>query len=208
MNVNGMSAQAHIGRQAERSEATRKTLVDVGRKLFARRGYADVGTEEIVRRAGVTRGALYHHFSGKEDLFRAVAEQVEEEMTRKSAEAALAHQDPWEQQRAGWEAFLDACLDPAVQRIILLDAPSVLGPKVWREIASKYGLALVQFGLQSLIEAGLIEDQPVDPLAHLVIGALSEAAVVIAQAEDTEAARMEMGAALERLMTGLRVDSR
>jgi AcrR family transcriptional regulator len=208
MNVNSMSAQVHRGRQAERSEATRKALVDVGRKLFAKRGYADVGTEEIVRRAGVTRGALYHHFSGKEDLFRAVAEQVEEEMTRKSAEAALAHQDPWEQQRAGWEAFLDACLDPAVQRIILLDAPSVLGPKAWREIASKYGLALVQFGLRSLMEAGVIEEQPVDPLAHLVIGALSEAAVVIAQAEDTEAARAEMGAALERLMVGLRTDSR
>jgi AcrR family transcriptional regulator len=207
MNVNRMSAQLHRGRQAERSEATRKALVDVGRKLFAKRGYADVGTEEIVRRAGVTRGALYHHFSGKEDLFRAVAEQVEEEMTRKSAEAALAHEDPWDQQRAGWEAFLDACLDPAVQRIILLDAPSVLGPKAWREIASKYGLALVQFGITSLIEAGLIEKQPVDPLAHLLIGALSEAAVVIAQAEDTEAARAEMGAALERLMVGLRTDS-
>ena len=207
MNVNSMSAQPHRGRQAERSEATRKALVDVSRRLFAKRGYADVGTEEIVRRAGVTRGALYHHFSGKEDLFRAVAEQVEEEMTRKSAEAALAHQDPWEQQRAGWEAFLDACLDPAVQRIILLDAPSVLGPKAWREIASKYGLALVQFGLRSLMEAGLIEEQPVDPLSHLVIGALSEAAVVIAQAEDTEAARAEMGAALERLMIGLRTDS-
>jgi AcrR family transcriptional regulator len=207
MNVNSMSAQAHRGRQAERSEATRKALVDVARRLFAKRGYADVGTEEIVRRAGVTRGALYHHFSGKEDLLHAVAEQVEEEVTRKSAEAALAHEDPWEQQRAGWEAFLDACLDPAVQRIILLDAPAVLGPKAWREIASKYGLALVQFGLQSLMEAGLIEEQPVDPLAHLVIGALSEAAVVIANAEDTEAARAEMGAAVERLMVGLRTDS-
>jgi AcrR family transcriptional regulator len=207
MNVNSVSAQVHRGRQAERSEATRKALVDVGRKLFAKRGYADVGTEEIVRRAGVTRGALYHHFSGKEDLFRAVAEQVEEETTRRSAEAALAHQDPWDQQNAGWNAFLDACLDPSVQRIILLDAPSVLGPKVWREIASKYGLALVQFSLQSLVDAGLIEQQPVDPLAHLVIGALSEAAVVIAQAEDTEAARVEMGAALERLMAGLRVDA-
>ena len=202
-----MNVKEQRGRQAERSVATRKALVDVARRLFAKRGYADVGTEEIVRRAGVTRGALYHHFSGKEDLFRAVAEQVEEEMTRKSAEAALAHQDPWEQQRAGWDAFLDACLDPAVQRIILLDAPSVLGPKAWREIASKYGLALVQFGIQSLIDAGLIAKQPVDPLAHLVIGALSEAAVVIAQAEDTEAARTEMGAALERLMTGLRIDA-
>ena len=143
-----MSAQ---GSQREAGRAVRGDAQGAGRraarKLFAKRGYADVGTEEIVRRAGVTRGALYHHFSGKEDLFRAVAEQVEEEMTRKSAEAALAHQDPWEQQRAASEAFLDACLDPAVQRIILLDAPSVLGPKAWREIAAKYGLALVQFGL-------------------------------------------------------------
>jgi AcrR family transcriptional regulator len=202
-----MNVKEQKGRQAERSEATRKTLVDVARRLFAKRGYADVGTEEIVRRAGVTRGALYHHFSGKEDLFRAVAEEVEEEITRKSAEAALAHEDVWEQQRGGWEAFLDACLDPAVQRIILLDAPSILGPKAWREIASKYGLALVQFGIQSLIDAGLIEKQPVDPLAHLVIGALSEAAMVIAQAEDTAVARAEMGAAIERLMSGLRVDS-
>jgi AcrR family transcriptional regulator len=202
-----MNVKEPRGRQAERSEATRKALVDVARRLFAKRGYADVGTEEIVRRAGVTRGALYHHFSGKEDLFRAVAEQVEEEITRTSAEAALAHEDPWEQQRAGWEAFLDACLDPAVQRIILLDAPSILGPKVWREIASRYGLALVQFGLQSLIDAGLIEKQPVDPLAHLVIGALSEAAMVIAQAEDTAVARIEMGAAIERLMSGLRIAS-
>ena len=200
-----MSVKPHRGRQADRSEATRKALVDVARKLFAKRGYADVGTEEIVRRAGVTRGALYHHFSGKEDLFRAVAEQVEEEMTRKSAEAALAH-DPWDQQRAGWDAFLDACLDPAVQRIILLDAPSVLGAEGVARDRLKYGLALVQFGIQSLIDAGLIEDQPVDPLAHLVIGALSEAAVVIAHAEDTRAARAEMGTALERLMTGLRVD--
>jgi len=210
MNVNRDSrsvTKVTKSRQAERSDATRKALVDVARRLFAKRGYADVGTEEIVRRAGVTRGALYHHFSGKEDLFRAVAEQVEAEMTQKSAEAALAHTDPWEQQKAGWEAFLDACLDPAVQRIILLDAQSVLGAKEWREIASKYGLALVQFGIRSLIEAGLIEDQPVDPLAHLVVGALSEAAVVIAQAEDTQAARAEMGAALERLMLGLRIDS-
>jgi AcrR family transcriptional regulator len=202
-----MSAEPHRSRQAERSEATRKALVDVARKLFAKRGYADVGTEEIVRRAGVTRGALYHHFAGKEDLLRAVAEQVEEEVTRKSAEAALAETDPWEQQRAGWNAFLDACLDPAVQRIILLDAPAVLGPKVWREIASKYGFALVQFGIQSLIEAGQIEQQPVDPLTHLVIGALSEAAVVIAQAEDTQAARAEMGAAVDRLMRGLATGS-
>ena len=198
-----MNVKEQRGRQAERSEATRKALIDVARKLFAKRGYADVGTEEIVRRAGVTRGALYHHFSGKEDLLLAVAEQVEEEVTRKSAEAALAQQDPWEAQRAGWNAFLDACLDPAVQRIILLDARAVLGPKVWREIAGKYGFALVQFSLQGLIEAGLIEKQPVDPLAHLVIGALSEAAMVIAQADDTRAARAEMGDAVERLMNGL-----
>src|SRR5215212_184607 len=103
--------------QAERSESTRGALIDAARRLFADRGYAAVGTEEIVRAAGVTRGALYHHFDGKEDLFRAVYEDVERELVERVAASATAAGDPLELLHAGVQAFLDACEDPAVQRI-------------------------------------------------------------------------------------------
>ena len=134
----------------ERSEATRTALVAAGRELFAHRGYGAVGTEEIVRLARVTRGALYHHFNGKDDLFEAVVEEVERELTERiAAEAAARAADPWGAMVAGAGAFLDASLEPAVQRIILLDAPAVLGWETWREIGERYGLGLVQgFGLR------------------------------------------------------------
>jgi AcrR family transcriptional regulator len=194
--------------KAEQSEATRGALLTVARDLFASRGFSDVSTEEIVRSAGVTRGALYHHFRGKDDLFRAVYEEVEREMAEKVAAAALREDDLLAQQRAGWNAYLDVCLEPAAQRIALLDAPSVLGLEAWRAIAATYGLALVRAGLESLIEAGLIEQQPVEPLAHLVLGALSEAGMVIAEADDREAARAQIGESLERLLVGLLADPR
>jgi AcrR family transcriptional regulator len=190
--------------KAQRSEATRAKLVRIARDLFARRGYSDVGTEEIVRRAGVTRGALYHHFRDKRDLFQAVVEQIEDEVMQKVAATALAEGDPWEQQSAAIGAFLDVCLEPAVQRIILTDAPSVLGLAAWREIEAKYGLALVQAGLQSIMDAGYIDEQPIEPLAHLVLGALTEGGLLIGRSEDRETARAEVGESLDRLLTGLR----
>jgi AcrR family transcriptional regulator len=193
------------GRKAEQSETTRKALLDAARELFAERGYTAVSTEEIVQRAGVTRGALYHHFRDKQDLFRAVFERLEQELAERIAMAALAVPDPWQQQVAAVEAYLDVCLEPAVHRIALVDAPSVLGLATWREIEATYGLALVRTGLQSVREAGLIAEQPVEPLAHLILGALNEAALVIAHADDRAAARAEMGASVERLLEGLRV---
>jgi AcrR family transcriptional regulator len=193
-------------RKAEQSEATRRGLIDVARGLFAERGYAQVSTEEIVQRAGVTRGALYHHFSGKRDLFETVFERLEQEVAEKIAAAALVDSDPWRQQQLAIGAFLDACLDRAVQRIALVDAPSVLGLQRWREIEATYGLALVRAGLQSVMDAGLIEQQPVEPLAHLVFGALTEAGLVIARAEDVGATRAEVGASVDRLLEGLRVE--
>jgi AcrR family transcriptional regulator len=129
--------------QEERSEATRAKLIAAARRLFAERGYAGVGTEEIVRAAGVTRGALYHHFEGKPQLLEAVYEQIEGELTEKIATGALGGSDPLDALRAGSEMFLDACLEPEVQRIVLLDAPAVLGWERWREIAADHGLGLV-----------------------------------------------------------------
>src|SRR2546421_10255411 len=114
--------------QSERSAATREALIAAARELFAERGYAAVGTEEIVRAAGVTRGALYHHFAGKRELFEAVHEDDERQLVERIAASAISTSaDPLQALHAGAQAFLDACEDPAVQRIALVDAPSVLG---------------------------------------------------------------------------------
>jgi AcrR family transcriptional regulator len=192
-------------RKAEQSELTRSALVDAARSLFSERGYAGVSTEEIVQAAGVTRGALYHHFRDKLDLFTAVVERLEQEMLERIAATAVEVADPWEQQRTAVGSFLDGCLDPAVQRILLTDAPSVLGLAAWREIEARYGLALVRGGLQSLMDAGLIEPQPIEPLAHMLLGAMAEAGLLIAQADDAETARRDVGDSLDRILRGLRV---
>jgi AcrR family transcriptional regulator len=193
-------------RRAEQSEGTRSALVAVARELFAERGYAGVGTEEIVHRARVTRGALYHHFRDKKDLFRAVHEQVEaelaEEIGRKLAEGPA--DDPIAMLVAGVRAFLDHCLDPALARIALIDAPSVLGWAEWREVDERYGLGLVTAGLQGAMAVGALRQQPVKPLAHLILGALGEAGMLVANADDPGAARREIEPAMLALLDGLR----
>jgi AcrR family transcriptional regulator len=194
---------AVMTRKAEQSEATRRTLVKVARKLFAKRGYADTPIEEIVRSARVTRGALYHHFEGKQDLFREVFEQMEAELSQQVAEAAMAEQRPEMELRVGAQAMLDACLDPAVQRIALLDAPSVLGWQTWREIEEQHGLGLLQAALEAAMEGGQVERRPAGPLAQVILGALMEAALAIARADDVAAARKEIGASIDRLIEGL-----
>ncbi|HEU5142199.1 MAG TPA: helix-turn-helix domain-containing protein, partial [Solirubrobacterales bacterium] len=137
--------------QSERSEATRTALTGAARRLFAERGYAGVGTEEIVQAAGVTRGALYHHFPGKRQLFDAVYEQLEIELAQRIAAGALeaGAASPLEAMRAGAKMFLDACVEPEVQRIALLDGPSVLGWDRWREIGAEHGLGLIEATLQA-----------------------------------------------------------
>ena len=192
--------------KAQQAEATRGALVAAARKLFAEHGYAGVGTEEIVKRAGVTRGALYHHFGDKKDLMRAVLHDLSRELAEASAAAALKETDQWRQILAAVDAFLDACTDPAIQRIMMTDAPSVLGWDEWRQIDAQYGLGLVKASLGHAMETGLIARQPVEPLAHLVVGALDEAAMYISRAEDARAARREMGESIERMLAGLRVD--
>jgi AcrR family transcriptional regulator len=190
-------------RKEEQSAATRAALLKTARKLFAERGYADTATEEVVRRARVTRGALYHHFADKLALFAAVLEEEEQKLQGKVAEASLRARNPWEAFQLGCDAFLDACLDPAMNRIVLVDAPSVLGREAWREMDEKYGIGAVRAALRSVLDAGFIAPQPVDPLAHILLGALNEAALLIVHASDKTAARAEVGASLKRLMEGL-----
>ena len=189
-----------------RSEATRRLLMTAARSLFGARGYAGVGTEEIVRAAGVTRGALYHQFRDKADLFAAVAEEVEAEIAHRIA-AGAAEADPVQALRVGARLFLDACAEPEAERIILLDAPAVLGWQAWRDLAGRYGLGLVQLALQSAIDAGAIAPQPVEPLAHVLIGALDECALYIAQAEDPAAARQQCTAIFDQILRGITPDT-
>ena len=190
--------------KAEQADATRTALSAAARQLFTERGFAATSTTEIVERAGVTRGALYHHFAAKDDLFRAVFEQLEGEVTERVAQEALTSADPLEQLRRGTRAYLDACIDPAVQRVVLLDGPSVLGWETWQEIEQRYGYGLVVAGVEAAMAAGLIASQPVEALAHVLFGALTEAGMVVARADDPRASRTEMEAAMDRLLDGLR----
>jgi AcrR family transcriptional regulator len=198
-------ARATRTKQDLRSEATRQRLVAAARRLFAKRGYAGVGTEEIVRAAGVTRGALYHQFRDKSDLFAAVTETVQAGVAHRITAGAEADgpTDPMTRLHAGVRRFLEACADPAVERILLLDGPAVLGWQAWRDLADRYGLGLLQHALQEAIEAGAITAQPVGPLAHVLIGALDESALYIARAEKPATARRQCTAILEQMLDGL-----
>lgn len=201
MTVNG--EKGHRRTQAERSRSTRAALIASGRALFAERGFAGTAREEIVERAGVTRGALHHHFGTKQALFSAVFEVLEQELAGRIAGAAMAGTDPRDQLRRGCHEFLDAALDPAVQRIVLLDAPAVLGWAAWREVDARYGLGLVTEGLRAVFAEGQAAPGPVEPLAHLLLAALNEAAMLVAGAPEPARARAEVGAIVDHLLESL-----
>jgi AcrR family transcriptional regulator len=188
--------------QAQRAEETRRALIAAGRELFAERGYDDVGAEEIVRTAGLTRGALYHHFpSGKPALLEAIYERLEAESTERVAHIVLDSEmhSPLAAMKAGVAAFLDECAEPGFQRIVLHDAPAVLGWDRWREVSAANGLGLIEASLIAAIEAGEIRPLPVKPTAHLLLGALDEAAMLQARSSDP-AGRAEITSVLLALI--------
>jgi len=193
-------------KQAARSAATRAALIGAARPLFGERGYANVGTEEIAHAAGVTRGALYHQFADKRELFLAVVEEVEVQIIgRISARLAAADpSDPLGALADGAEVLIDAILEPEIRQITALDAPGVLGWDTWREISERYGLGLIDAALVVAIAQGALPQQPVRPLAHLLLGALNEGAMYVALAEDVPTARTQTLAALRTLLEAMR----
>jgi AcrR family transcriptional regulator len=191
--------------QAERSAETREALVAAARPLFAAQGFADVALEAIVRAAGVTRGALYHHFADKTELFATVFERVEGEVAARMGEAIAAanETDPIEVLRLGAAFWLDACSDPEIQRIALMDAPAVLGWTRWTEIGNRYNVGLVRALLADAVETGRIPPQPIEATALTMLGAMREATLYVARAGDPHQARQEAGAVISRLIRAL-----
>jgi AcrR family transcriptional regulator len=193
--------------QAERLAATRAALLKAARTIFAEQGYAAAATEEIVRRAKVTRGALYHHFEDKRALFDAVASEVAREIAEK-IDAMTPMDDPLKALIVGTGAFLDACLDPAVRRIYLIDAPAVLGWHRWREIDAPHGVRSLREGVSAMLAAHPVAGLAVEPTTFLLAGAFNEAALWVAEAKDEKAARREMDRSLLALIERLFAQSR
>ncbi|WP_030156718.1 TetR/AcrR family transcriptional regulator [Glycomyces sp. NRRL B-16210] len=189
--------------RTEQRAATRRALLAEGRRRFGAEGYHEVVLAEVAQAAGVTKGAAYHHFGSKLGLFRAVAAEAQEELGERVAAEADRHEDPWERLRAGCRAFLAAGSDPDVRRILLVDAPTVLGWDEWRAMDEESSARHLAEALASLVEAGVIADEPVEPLARLLSGAMNEAALWLART-DRERAREDTERALDRLLDGLR----
>ncbi|HWS94006.1 MAG TPA: TetR/AcrR family transcriptional regulator [Mycobacterium sp.] len=191
--------------QEERSAATRDALIAAARKLWGLRGYAEVGTPEIATAAGVTRGAMYHQFADKAALFREVVEAVEQDVMARMATmvAESGATTPADAIRAAVDAWLEVAGDPEVRQLMLLDAPSVLGWADFRDVAQRYSLGMTEQLLTEAIRAGELARQPVRPLAHVLVGALDEAAMVIATAEDPKRTRRETRQVLHRLIDGM-----
>ncbi|MFB6625679.1 TetR/AcrR family transcriptional regulator [Streptomyces sp. NPDC056374] len=191
------------GVRALQREQTRHTLLSESRRLFSTHGYAPVNLSQVVEAAGVTKGALYHHFESKSALFQAVLEEVQEEVAAYVAATADAEEDSWSQLASGCQAFLDATTNPSVQRVMLVDGPAVLGWPSWRAMTAATSGRHLADALETLIAEGVIPAQPAAPLTHLLSGAMNEAALWLASSEDSadlEATRH----ALTRLLEALR----
>jgi AcrR family transcriptional regulator len=189
--------------RVRQAEATRSLLVDVARQSFTERGYAATSIDDIIQQAGVARGALYHHFSGKEALFRAVYETVEGEVVTRVMEAAASETSPWDSVRAGLSAFLDACLEPSFRRIVVLDSVSVLQSKVLELGIDPVELPMLRTVLTPLLGTPTFGGMAIDALTYVALGGLYGASLYIARASDPLAARAEVDVVLDRLISGL-----
>lgn len=191
-----------------RGEAAKLALIDAARELFVSKGYFATGTEEIVAKAKVgTRGALYHHFADKEDLFRAVFDQVQADLA--AATTVNERDDALNLLTAALQQFLDASADNRdVQQILLIDGPAVLGWDQWRSLEADYGLGVITAMLDAAVAQRVIPRQPTAPLAHMLLAAVDESALYIANASDRRQPHNQARQSLGRLLGGLRTSPR
>jgi AcrR family transcriptional regulator len=192
-----------MSREAK-SGATRAALVAAARTLFVANGYFATGTEDIVAEAGVgTRGALYHHFADKRALFRAVFDQVQTDLA--AATAIDERDDPLDMLEAALQQFLEASAENRdVQQVLLIDGPAVLGWEEWRDLEAHYGLGAITTMLDHAVAEGVVAEQRTAPLAHMLLAAIDEAALYIANAPNRRQARNQARMALHQMLNGLR----
>ena len=189
--------------RVRQAEATRNLLIAVARDNFTEHGYAATSIDDIIQRAGVARGALYHHFAGKEALFRAVYETVEGEVVSRVMDAAASESSPWDAVRAGLSAFLDACLEPGFRRIVVLDSVSVLQAQVLEVGIDPVELPMLRAVLTPLLGTTTFGGTAIDALTYVALGGLYGAALYIARAADPPSARIEVDRVLDTLIGGL-----
>lgn len=189
--------------RAEQVAQTRSALVLAGRSLFGRSGFAAASVEDLARVAGVTSGALYHHFPTKAALFEAVFELVHGELMAASGQAAQNAGDAIEALAAAFDAFLDKVLEPDVQRIIITDAPSVLGPARFTELDERYAFAAIVAALETAARSGSLRADDPPTLARLLLGMLTRGGMLIASAADPVATRDSVAATIRAILDGL-----
>ncbi|KZE52816.1 transcriptional regulator [Brevibacillus parabrevis] len=191
--------------KAQQRQETMAKLLEIAREHFSTQGYAHAATEDMVKEAGLTRGALYHHFGNKEGLFRAVLESVQKEIAEQVETEAAKSQDPWEQLLNGCLAFVTSAVEHRNRRILLIDGPSVLGWEAWRKMDEEHSMQLLQAQLQSMAEQGYLAAVPIEALTHLLSGAMNEAALWIALMPDQAHSLEQMTKAMTLMLEGYRV---
>jgi AcrR family transcriptional regulator len=192
-----------MNKRVEQGQATRSALIDVATELFAANGYDATAIPAVLDAAGVSRGALYHHFESKEALFEAVLESIEASATVKVTRAARAATDPLDGLRRGCAAYLAMCRDATVRQISLIDAPAVVGWERWREIDEQHAFGLVKAAIAAIAADGRVKPELVDVMAHMVLAALLEVALLVARADEGRLAIRRGQAAIDELLTAL-----
>ena len=195
--------QTAPGKRAAQGRATRGQLIEVATSLFAGHGYEGTSVEAVLSAAGVSRGALYHHFAGKEALFEAVVSAVTDRVTAELTEVISGCTDPVDAMRTAALAWIGLAGDPVIQRVVLVDAPSVLGWERWRAMDNGQTLGAMKVMLQAVSDSGRLPPELVEPFSHMILAALDEAAMVVARAPDSGAAVTESRHAVEELIDRL-----
>ena len=192
-------------RRQRYSDSTKRALVDVAEQLFTEHGYSATSLDAIVAGADVTKGALYHHFSGKQAIFEAAFERIESRATTGIARATEGHADPWEKARAGLRAFLEAVQEPGYRQVVISDGPSVLGHERFREQEERSTYAIVDEIVRSVLtsEAWDLDDAMLDTFTRIFFGAMSAAGGSVAVSADPAAAAERVEAAIGFIMAGL-----